>query len=136
MEDEISTVTVVFLALISHHWVEAFALGVSLLRATVHLRPMALLILFFSTMAPLGIIIGTALNSVMSNESGEVLEAYTISIAAGSFIYVAIVDILVEEFLIIRDKWAKTLFLVIGFCLESAIVIVFEAYAHNQEEDQ
>jgi len=61
---------------------------------------MALLILFFSIMAPLGIICGTGLNSVMSNEAGEQLEAYTVAIAAGSFLYVAIVDILVEEFLI------------------------------------
>lgn len=96
---------------------------------------MALLILFFSIMAPLGIICGTGLNSVMSNEAGEQLEAYTVSIAAGSFLYVAIVDILVEEFLIIRDKWLKTLGLVLGFCLESGVVLLFESYAHNQEED-
>ena len=134
LEDEMSSVVLVFLALVSHHWVESFALGVNILRASVHIRPMAMLVLFFSTMAPAGIIIGTLLNTFMSNSAGEALEAYSVAIAAGSFLYVAIVDILVEEFLIIRDKWMKTLFLVIGFALEAGVVLIFEELAHKDQD--
>lgn len=90
--------------------------------------------LFFSIMAPLGIIIGIILNTLMSNEAGEVLEAYTVAIAAGTFLYVAIVDILVEEFLITKDKWGKTAFLVTGFLLEAGVVLLFEELAHKEED--
>ena len=85
-------------------------------------------------MAPLGIIIGIILNTLMSNEAGEVLEAYTVAIAAGTFLYVAIVDILVEEFLITKDKWGKTAFLVTGFLLEAGVVLLFEELAHKEED--
>lgn len=134
LEDELGSVVLVFLALISHHWIESFACGVNLLRASVHIKPMVLLMLFFSFMAPLGIVIGMVLNTVMDEEAGEVLEAYTVAIAAGTFLYVAIVDILVEEFLITKDKWGKTLFLVIGFVLESGVVLLFEELAHKEED--
>lgn len=96
---------------------------------------MVRLILFFAFMAPSGIVFGSCLNSLMSNEAGDYLEAYMVGLAAGSFLYVAIVDILVEEFLITRDKWFKTIGLVLGFVIEGGMVILFEYFAHRDHEE-
>lgn len=133
LDTDINSVLIVFLALISHHWIESFALGASLLRSSVHPKPMGMLILFFACMAPTGVICGMLLISVMTEEATEVLEAYMVGIAAGSFLYVATIDILVEEFLIVRDKWMKTIALLFGFCLEGAIVLFFEELAQDRK---
>jgi len=133
LDDTNSSAFLVFLALISHHWVESFALGVNLVRAQVHKKPLIMLVVFFSLMAPLGIIGGTVINLALADSSGDVVEAYMVAIAAGSFLYVAIVDILVEEFMIVQDKWWKSIALFVGFAVESIVIVLFESLAHGED---
>ena len=95
---------------------------------------MVLLVVFFSVMAPIGILAGSVIRAILAEQGGKTLEAYCTAIAAGSFLYVAIVDILVEEFMITRDKWWKTAALLLGFCLEATVVLLFESIAHSKEE--
>ena len=128
LEGDLSVAFGVFVALLSHHWIESFALGASILRSKVNTRPLLFLMLFFSVMAPSGIIVGMIANYFISAETGEYIEAYLISFTAGSFIYVAVVDILIEEFTIARDKWVKLLAFFLGFLFDGSIIVIVETF--------
>ena len=125
--------TSVFLALISHHWIESFALGVSLQRSHCPVKATVKLITFFASMAPLGIVIGISLSLVMPDHAAEIVEAVFVSIAAGSFIYVASVDILLEEFHTSRDKHKKVLMFLVGFLLNAGLTVLFESLAATED---
>jgi zinc transporter 1/2/3 len=58
--------------------------------------------------------------------AGGVITAVLVALAAGSFIYVAIVDILVEEFSNTKWKWAKLLLCICGLAFNTFISILFE----------
>ena len=65
----------------------------------------------------------TALQGVWA---GGVITAVLTALAAGSFIYVAIVDILVEEFSNARLKWLKLLLCICGLVFNTIISVMFE----------
>mmetsp|Transcript_8617 Transcript_8617/g.35914 ORF Transcript_8617/g.35914 Transcript_8617/m.35914 type:complete len:361 (-) Transcript_8617:73-1155(-) len=133
LDQDLSSAVGVFIALISHHWIESFALGVALLRSAVRTLPMTALITFFSLMAPIGIIVGMIVAGII--EDADALEAYCLSFASGTFIYVAIVDILLEEFEIARDKWIKLFAVFFGFACDAAIILTFEHLGHSETEE-
>jgi len=124
----------IFIALISHHWIESFALGVSLLRSNCTTKSIIQLVVLFSVMAPLGILFGMLLRLAISEDAADSVEALIVSITAGSFIYVALVDILLEEFHTARDKYKKTISLFVGFVLNSTVILVFENIAHSHDD--
>lgn len=116
----------IFFALLAHHWIESFALGVSLLRTNVSNNHLVVMITFFSCMVPIGIVLGFSLRFFIDEEASDMAEAFFLAVAAGSFIYVAVVDILLEEFHVAQDKYKKSLMFLLGFALNAGLTFYFE----------
>ena len=84
------------------------------------------MLVLYSSMEPLGLVLGTIISAVIANSSTtQLIEAIVSAVASGTFIYVAVIDILVEEFSHQRDKYAKTFFCMLGFGLMVALTSLF-----------
>eukprot|EP01117_Protostelium_nocturnum_P015442 TRINITY_DN5994_c0_g1_i1.p1 TRINITY_DN5994_c0_g1~~TRINITY_DN5994_c0_g1_i1.p1 ORF type:complete len:400 (+),score=91.75 TRINITY_DN5994_c0_g1_i1:151-1350(+) len=86
----------VLIAVVSHKWLEAFALGCSLHFAQFTNMTLAILLFVYSWTTPLGIIIGMAVENLVGKGT-ELASAILVSIAAGSFLYIALIEILPNE---------------------------------------
>lgn len=121
-------------AIVAHHFFAAFALGVSLLKGGASSKWFFQMVTFFSLTPPVGGILGMAVNlSFESGLAGFLSEAFK-AIAAGTFIYVALMEVITEEFkstchkdhpdsdhLDQKEKWEKFGFIVFGLVIMTGI---------------
>ena len=89
---------IVFLAVIAHKSTTAFALGVSMFRVDIERSLARKLVVIFSCMTPLGVLLGAGATELLALRGREIFEALFDAIAAGTFLYIATLDILREEF--------------------------------------
>jgi len=129
VQNSIDYVYAIFFAILSHKWVESFALGVSLVKNKVPRKTLIKCILLYSFMVPSGIVIGLILSFVVTGQASDVIQAFVGGIASGTFIYIALVDVLLVEFSVARDKWWKYLLTVFGFTVITLSVLLFDADA-------
>lgn len=135
MDSNLSTLISLFVAIISHKWIEAFALGVAInkVQSEGHLARTLKLVLTYSAMEPLGIIIGLILSLHLSEDNLLVTQAFVLGIASGTFIYVAVVDILPSEFAAeATEKIQKFALMLLGIIVITIVVIVF---THDHDTD-
>ena len=97
-EPELSRALVITFAIIAHKSAAGFALGVSLARSSLRVTQAWLLVGLFATATPLGGLIGATVGETIEGPLARVFEAIFLSIAAGTFVYVATFDILRDEF--------------------------------------
>jgi len=137
LQDDFDTALPIFVALCAHKWIEAIAVGVAILRAGLSSRWTYIkIIIAYSITAPLGIAFGMLLHLL----NGEVLDLLTGSctaLASGTFMYVAVVDILIPEF----DKpdtkknfYIKFVCAGIGFTVLALLQLGFK-HDHNDHHD-
>lgn len=94
-------------AIVAHKWAEAIAVGISFVRNKVsHLKTVIGLVIF-SLLTPLGILLG------MFVTSSPLGEAIMLSISAGTFLYIAVAEIISAEFA--KSDMPKTKFLCYTF---------------------
>jgi len=98
VEDTALVGLAIAVAIIAHKGAAAFALGMSFVKAGMSRGRAWRLLLTFSCVTPLGIFVGAAIGDTLSHGSGEVVEAVFDALAAGSFLYIAALDIIQEEF--------------------------------------
>jgi zinc transporter 1/2/3 len=110
----------IFVAIIAHKSAAAFALGISLQRAGLTIKRFVYIILFFSLMTPIGILFGTYFSGSISAGFESMFDA----LAAGTFLYVAIVGIMEEVFENRKDLWIKSFFIIIGFGLMALLAAI------------
>jgi len=121
-------VLIVFSATAAHKWIEAFALGVSILRlGSVDVLSLVKSVSIYAVMTPAGVLVGALLEFFLSGEAADVTTAACTAFASGFFIYVALIDIMMEEFSEARyhNKYLKFLLLLVGFCLNASLVFLF-----------
>lgn len=123
IEKTILASAVLLIAIIAHKGGAAFALGISMERGGVIKARYIKVILLFSIMTPLGIFLGSVLGSAFSSNTGKLLEGIFDSLAAGTFIYVAVLDIIEEEFSIPGNELLKFLSIVAGLSLMAVLAI-------------
>lgn len=87
---ELATASVLFLAIFAHKASESFALSMMLCRGN-HLSSKQLfwIIGIFSLMTPIGIALGTGINSLLQFKHGEIITAGFNAFAAGTFLYMS-----------------------------------------------
>ena len=107
-----------------HKGAEAMALGISLSKnfpedAETQVN---LMIIGFAGAAPVGIICGMGLSRV-----SELLNICFACLAAGTFAYIATVDIITSEFSVKKDKWSKFF----SFILGATIITLFSYYQQS-----
>lgn len=123
LEASMAASFVIFIALIAHKGAAGFALGIGLrssgARASTHRGLVAL----FACMTPLGIGLGSILSALIAPNGIAGVEAIFDALAAGTFLYVAIVDIIAETFVKRTDALAKFSLIAAGFGLMAILAL-------------
>jgi zinc transporter 1/2/3 len=114
---------IIFIAIIVHKWMAGFALGVNFHRAGTSLRRTVSPAAFFASMTPIGILTGTGINALISPGDQLLFEAIFSSLGAGTFLYIATLDIIRTEFELPGDRWQKWLLAAGGFSIMSVLAI-------------
>ncbi len=123
LEKSLVSSFVIFIAIISHKGCAAFALGVSLREIDIPRPRMVGVIAIFSCMTPLGIILGSAFSTLLKGKAAYFVEAVFDGLAAGTFLYIAILDIMVEVFLHRKDRWINYVLMALGFSIMALIAV-------------
>lgn len=108
-------------ALVCHKATEGFALGVSLARNDVPARLSLRLIFAFAAATPIGIAIGAITSRLLSDPVAMAFEGGFTAIAGGTFLYVASLDMIGEEFSHGDRPFAKWLWALIGLGLVASV---------------
>ena len=115
---------IIFLAIIAHKNLAAFALGVSLYRVGVERSLARRLVVVFSCMTPLGVFLAAGATELLELRGRETFEALFSAVAAGTFLYIASLDILREEFVPSpHDRVAKFVFASVGLTLMATLAL-------------
>lgn len=122
LERHIIAAAAILLAILAHKTTAAMALGISLNREHISKQRSRNLMWVFYVTTPIGIVFGTWWSGLLQGPSGIIAEAIFDALAAGTFFYIAIVDILVEELKGPRLGW---LFLstILGFSIMAVVAI-------------
>ncbi len=94
----LASALIVFLAIVAHKGAAGIALGVGYQRAGRSHRQAMPQLTFFSAMTPLGILAGAGLGLTLTGPSNAIFEAVFDSLGAGTFLYIAALDIIKMEF--------------------------------------
>jgi zinc transporter 1/2/3 len=113
----------VFIAIMAHKTMAGFALGVNYRRAGASLQRTVPAAAFFSSMTPAGILTGTGIYALVSPGGQQLFEAIFNSIGAGTFLYIATLDIIRTEFELPGDNWQKWLLATGGFSIMSVLAV-------------
>jgi len=89
---------VIFIAIIAHKGAAGFALVVEFQRSGFERSKAVRLLLTFAAMTPLGILFGLGLDHLLEDRHGRLLEGIFDCLAAGTFLYIAIIEIIGKEF--------------------------------------
>lgn len=115
LETSVAASAALVVAILAHKGSAAFALGVSLKTARFERRRMGMLVALFSCMTPLGVLLGFAFSQTLADSTAVLVEALFDALAAGTFVYVAVLDIIEETFAEKVDLGLKFLVLLLGF---------------------
>lgn len=97
-------VSALFWAVGAHKFFDSFALGISLVKAEISTKAVVQMISLLSLMTPMGIVSGIVITTFAAGkdekgpETTNVLSEAIKAIAAGTFIYVALIEVIMEEF--------------------------------------
>jgi len=114
---------IIFAAIMAHKSMAGFALGVSYRRSGSSLRRGAPVAAVFASMTPIGILAGTAVEAWVPTASRRLFEAVFDSVGAGTFLYIATLDIIRTEFELPGDRWQKWLLAAAGFAVMAVIAL-------------
>ena len=129
IQNTISQLVPILTAILAHKWTDSMALGINLTRAETSFRRYLLEITLVSFMTPLGVLLGSAIDLSVSDEVSELISAIVLAIATGTFIYVAVVDIILPEFKTPKYKWIKFIFLLFGMILISILTYTLDPHS-------
>jgi len=122
-EGRIAQAFVILIAVMAHKGTAAFALTVSLLRGAVPLKRVFGMVVLFSSMTPVGILLGIGFMMMLSGTAEQVFEAGFDALAAGSFLYIALLDILQEEFSARQHRTAKFVLVLTGIAVMAVVAV-------------
>ena len=119
---ELRSALVIFAAILAHKSMEGFALGVSLARSAAPGAREVRLLGLFAIATPVGIVVGATVGA-LEGAMALACEAAFLSLAAGTFAYVATLDILREEFHEPGGRFAKWLWVVAGVSVMALLAL-------------
>ncbi len=122
-QSALSGALILFLAIVAHKGAAGIALGVGYQRAGVTHRRALPQLTFFSAMTPLGIIAGAGIGVALTGRADTPFEAVFDSIGAGTFMYIAALDIIKLEFERHGDHAQKWLAAAAGFGIMALLAI-------------
>ena len=111
------------LAILSHKGSAAFALMVSLHVGGFDAARQKRILLFFVMMTPIGLFIGTLASATLLGRTATLIEGAFDALTAGTFIYVAVLDIIDEELSKDEDKLAKFTLIIVGIAFMALLAL-------------
>eukprot|EP01114_Cavostelium_apophysatum_P002556 TRINITY_DN12276_c0_g1_i1.p1 TRINITY_DN12276_c0_g1~~TRINITY_DN12276_c0_g1_i1.p1 ORF type:complete len:320 (-),score=45.16 TRINITY_DN12276_c0_g1_i1:55-1014(-) len=111
VEDTMEDTTKVLLAIVGHKIFDAFALGISLVKNNIQSSQLIKLVCLFSLTTPIGIALGI---TFLPNPNQNLLAEVVKGISSGTFIYIALIEVILEEFENPKDRYLKFLLLLVG----------------------
>ncbi len=122
-QETVASATIIFIAIIAHKSMAAFALGVSLARGALERRRALGIIAIFTVMTPIGIAIGALVGNALDSGGELYFNAIFLALAAGTFLYIATLDIIHDEFLRPGHRFAKWLLASLGFAIMGILAL-------------
>jgi zinc transporter 1/2/3 len=123
MQQEAASAIAIFVAIIAHKTTEGFALGVSLTRNGVRGSGGVFVAVLYGFTTPVGILAGVAATDMLEIGSATGLDATFVALAAGTFIYIASLDIITDEFTHGGDRATKWCLAVLGLGLSALLAL-------------
>lgn len=110
LQTDMASVMNMLIAIVIHKGAASSSLGISLVKTfPTDFRLCRQLVFLFACATPLGVGLGMAVAN-----AGDIYEIVFSSIAAGSFVYIACSEVIVEEFSIPGNRWIKLLAFLLG----------------------
>jgi len=114
---------IIALAILAHKATASLALGITLERRGSDRKLSRRYLLLFALMTPLGIVVGLAGSGLLRGGAGLYFDATVSALAAGTFLYIASIDMLQDEFLKPGSRWAKWVSAVFGLAITAALAL-------------
>lgn len=114
---------VILIAIIAHKTVASFALGVSWFRLGAERKEVAGRLIAFAAVTPVGILLGSAVHMLTSGRMGTEVQAVFDALAAGTFLYIAAIDVMAEEFVHPGHRVVKFICCASGFGIMAVVAI-------------
>lgn len=115
--DQVETIVALLVAILAHKLIESFALGVTLANSPYPRKVVTRLLILFALVTPFGIFMGSVLTRAAFGHSADIAYVAFNAIAAGTFLYIATMDILAETFYRATYRWLKFACVLLGFSL-------------------
>ncbi len=106
LQSEAVTSLLVIVAILCHKGSAGFALVVSMVAAGAERRRLWTVLAIFAAMTPLGIVLGTIASGLLEGPTALLVEGSFNALAAGTFIYIAILDVINAEMSSVDDRVA------------------------------
>jgi zinc transporter ZupT len=119
--EELNDTLIIIIAILAHKWAAALSLGVTFVKLFVPNKQFYILMTIFALITPVGTVIGL----IVKQSSNELVEAIFLSVSSGTFFYLSMSEILVEEFEKKENKYIKFIVYVVG-CLAISFLVFFE----------
>ena len=113
-----------FLAILSHKWVEALTIGINFNNAQLEYETVKF-ILLFASMTPIGIILG-----IIFAGTSDLIEGFFFAVSSGTFLYISASEVVIEEFSVSKYKKHKFLSFIIG----AGLIFIVTIFENSQEE--
>ena len=123
LEDHIVSAAAIILAVLAHKSTAAMALAISFNRESIPQNRTRNLLWMFYLMTPLGVVMGTFWSTLLEGWEEALFEGIFDALAAGTFLYIAIVDILTEEFLSGHHRWSLFIATILGFAIMALVAV-------------
>jgi zinc transporter 1/2/3 len=123
LETTVGASVAILVAIVAHKGSAAFALGVSMAQGAVDPGRARRLMALFASTTPLGILVGALVGRALADDTALLVEGCIDGVAAGTFLYVAVLDIIEEEFSQPADRVVKFALLFVGLGLMAAVAV-------------
>ena len=123
LEAQLVSMGAILFAILAHKFTAAMALSISLSKASTPAGRSRNLMWIFYTTTPFGIVLGTWWASAIQGPGEVHFEAIFDALAAGTFFYIAVMDILVEEFDGSQNHWPSFFMVIFGFSVMAVVAI-------------
>lgn len=123
VDGSVTTSAVILVAILSHKGSAAFALAVNMVKSGVPKNEARKTLNIFTVMTPTGVVIGLILHHLLLADNQVVLEAVFDAVAAGTFLYIAILEVIGEEFEVPTGLVPKFFCLTAGLGLMSMLAL-------------
>ncbi|RLM75693.1 zinc transporter 9-like [Panicum miliaceum] len=128
-----NTIRPLLAALTFHQFFEGIGLGGCIVQARFCLRSVVTMALFFSLTTPIGVAIGIGISSAYNENSPRalIIEGVLTAAAAGILNYMALVDLLAEDFMNprVQNNWKLQVILTVTLLLGTALMSLLAIWA-------